>query len=97
MWNTSLLSTTVFMPRSRTRSIAPFYCLFVVVVYIFTTETPCALCALHSFMPAQTLPDQYTAHRAVGCTTVERGQKLYQGCTTHYNIQTASQVLLERL
>lgn len=67
---------------------------FFLLLWLFTSETSCAL---DSFMPIQTLPGQYTAHRALDCTTVVRGQKLDQGWTTHCNIQTASQVSLERL
>lgn len=92
-----LLQFLCLGPEQEALHLCIFFGWLVVVIYTFTTETSCALCALHFFMPAQTLPVQYTAHRAVDCTTVERGQKLYQGCTTHCNIQTASQVLLEML
>lgn len=72
------------------RSIAHFFFHYD-YLYIYQWDILCFMC-FRLFHVAQTLPGQYTAHRALDCTTIERGQKLLQGCTTHCNIQTPSKV-----
>lgn len=85
-WNTPLLSTTVFIPWTRKRSIAPsyYYYYYFYYLHIYRWDIWCFV----RFRLFHACLNQYTAHQAVDCTTVERGQKLYQGCTIHCNIQT---------